>query len=112
MEYIHVKNLEITGEHHLEKHIIVYWNEYFDFKYVAKRIKVSKHSIIDILGKDDSFFYIIELKNRPFRTKKDMKQVNRYERDLRKIIHPDFDIKKIFVDYNHKTSEIRKIMVD
>jgi RecB family endonuclease NucS len=112
MRYIHVKNLEkyhpgyreeITSEYHLERVILGYWDDIFPFNNTAIRKKISKRSIVDMLGENDEYTYVIELKYRPKR-QRDIKQLNRYERDLKKIITRK--IRKILIDYNHFNGDI------
>jgi len=112
MNYVHVKNLEkyhpgykynTLTEHHLEVVILNSWDDIFSFNHIATRKKISKRSIVDMLGENDKYIYIIELKHRPKR-QKDIKQLNRYEKDLSKIRNKK--IRKILIDYNWTTEKI------
>src|SRR3990167_1432321 len=103
MEFIHVRSLEkyhpgITSEAHLEKYIIKNWDKFFNFKHQSTRLKISKRSIPDLIGFDDEYFYIIELKFRPIRHK-DKLQLRRYSRDFIN----NKPIKAILIGYNHMT---------
>ena len=109
MEYIHIRSLEryhpgITSEAHLEKYIIKNWKIFFTFDYYATRLKISKRSIVDLVGVDDNSFYLIELKFRPIRHKDEL-QVRRYRRDFIKTC-PSKPVKTILIGYNQMSQHI------
>ena len=106
MDYLHGYRKKIASEAHLEKVILRKWDDIFDFDHYATRLKISSKSIVDLIGKDESSFWLIELKFRPVR-KKDVAQVKRYETDFRKnALSKHFKIKKIIIDYDHMTNKV------
>jgi len=95
---------EITSEAHLEKIILKNWNKIFPFNFYAKRKKISKRSIVDIIGKSDNNYYLIELKYRPIR-KTDALQIKKYIKDFKQTYGVTF-FKQFLIDYNHKTERV------
>lgn len=96
---------EMMSESHMEMFIFDHWVEIFDFIYLSARMKISKRSIIDMLGFNKDCFYIIELKYRPIRAI-DIKQVNRYVKDFKIYSKTELPIKTFLISYNHINREI------
>lgn len=111
MQYLYIhsniikRRIEITSEAHLEKYILKNWKKFFNFDYYATRLKISRRSIVDLVGVDDDYFYLIELKWRPVR-EKDKRQVKRYAKDF---LHRK-PIRTIIIGYNHKSEHLEVVL--
>lgn len=83
-----------SKEKELHEHIVEHFKNYFDFNYVSSEFIISSGRV-DIIGKDDSTIYIVEIK-RDYITTSTIQQLANYIPDIQRM-NPTKTIKGIAV---------------